>query len=196
VGRLLSRAEPAGCDPHRESVYNYSWIRHFHGRNSPERQAVRPIQGIFFMRSIHAEVGDTVEFAKTVSESDVYMFAGVTGDFSKNHTNDEFMKQSVYGRRIVHGALLIGFTSTASVKMQEQSMAKGIDTTPVSLGYDGIRFLKPVFIGDTITVVYKVASVDHDKLRTVAEIEIVNQHKELVAVAKHITKWVPNVGAS
>lgn len=147
------------------------------------------------MERMHAQVGDTVTFSKTVTESDTYLFAGISGDFSNNHVNEEFMKQSIYGRRIVHGALLIGFMSTASTRMQEQSLSKGINTTPVSLGYDGIRFLKPVFFGDTVTVVYRVAVLDHERLRTVADMEVLNQHKELVAVGKHITKWVVNVNA-
>jgi 3-hydroxybutyryl-CoA dehydratase len=148
------------------------------------------------MERMHAQVGDTVTFSKTVTESDTYLFAGISGDFSSNHVNEEFMKQSIYGRRIVHGALLIGFMSTASTRMQEQSLSKGISTTPVSLGYDGIRFLKPVFFGDTVTVIYRVAALDHERLRTVADMEVLNQHKELVALGKHITKWVVNVSAN
>lgn len=145
------------------------------------------------MAHMHVQLGDTVSFSKTVGETDTYLFAGVSGDFSNNHVNDEFMKRSVYGQRIVHGALLIGFMSTASVKMQEQSIAKGISTTPVSLGYDTIRFLKPVFFGDTVTVVYRISTIDEPRLRTVADMEVRNQHQDLVAVGKHITKWVPNV---
>ena len=144
------------------------------------------------MEVTHAQLGDTVEFTKTVSESDVYLFAGITGDFSVNHVNEVYMQRTAFGRRIAHGALLIGFTSTASVKMQEQSFARGIRTTPVSLGYDGIRFLKPVFLGDTVTVVYAIEAVDHERQRTTADIQIRNQDDVLVAVGKHITKWVAN----
>ncbi len=54
------------------------------------------------MKAMHAEIGDTVRFSKTVGETDVYMFAGITGDFSGNHVNEEFMKKSKYGRRIAH----------------------------------------------------------------------------------------------
>jgi len=143
------------------------------------------------MASFHTQIGDTVQFSKTVGETDVYLFAGITGDFSPNHTNESFMQASAYGRRIAHGALLVGFMSTASARMQEQSQARGIDTTPVSLGYDGIRFLKPVYLGDTVTVTYRVAAIDHERLRTVADMEVHNQHGELVSVGKHITKWVP-----
>src|SRR5829696_3387084 len=109
---------------------------------------------------MHVDVGDQVRFSKTVSESDVYLFAGITGDFSGNHVNEEFMRTSVFGRRIAHGALMVGYMSTTSTLMIERSLEKGIDSTPVSLGYDRVRFLKPVFIGDTITVRYEISDLD------------------------------------
>jgi len=139
---------------------------------------------------LHVEIGDQVQFAKTVSESDVYLFAGVTGDFSGNHVNEEFMRSSVYGRRIAHGALLVGFMSTTSTMMIERSLRRGIDSTPVSLGYDRVRFLKPVFLGDTITVRYEIREIDAHSRRTRAVVEIHNQHGEIVAVAEHLLKWV------
>jgi hypothetical protein len=64
------------------------------------------------MDEFHVEVGAQVSFRKTVAESDVYLFAGITGDFSGNHVDEEYMKRSSYGARIVHGALLVGFMST------------------------------------------------------------------------------------
>ena len=108
----------------------------------------------------HVKVGDQVQFAKTVGESDVYLFAGITGDLSSNHVDEAVMQRSSYGRRIAHGALLIGFMSTTSTLMIEKSGGVGNKETPVSLGYDRIRFLAPVFIGDTITVTYKIAEID------------------------------------
>jgi 3-hydroxybutyryl-CoA dehydratase len=147
------------------------------------------------MTVMHAKIGDSVRFSKTVGESDIYLFAGLTGDLSQNHVDDEFMKHSIYGRRIAHGALLVGFMSTASTRMIEQSLKEGIDTTPVSLGYDGIRFLKPVFINDTIAVIYTIDGIDLERRRTTAKIEVMNQHGELVAVGQHILKWTPNIKA-
>lgn len=137
-------------------------------------------------------VGCSVTFSKTVGESDIYLFAGITGDLSPNHVDREFMKQTAYGRRIAHGSLLIGYMSTASTMILQKYPAEDEDMTPVSLGYDRIRFLKPVFINDTITVHYQIESVDREKNRSLSDIEITNQHGDLVAVAKHILKWVPN----
>jgi 3-hydroxybutyryl-CoA dehydratase len=145
------------------------------------------------MTMMHAKIGDTVRFSKTVAESDVYLFAGLTGDLSQNHIDEQFMSHSQFGRRIAHGALMVGFMSTASTRMIEESLKQGIDSTPVSLGYDGIRFLKPVFFQDTITVTYTIVEVDEDRRRTLGNIEIKNQHGELVTVGKHILKWTANV---
>ena len=66
------------------------------------------------MSEFYVRVGDEVSFQRTISESDVYLFAGITGDLSPNHINEAAMRRSRYKRRIAHGALLIGFMSTAS----------------------------------------------------------------------------------
>lgn len=138
------------------------------------------------------KVGCNVSFAKTVSESDIYLFAGITGDLSPNHVNREYMKQTSYGRRIAHGALLVGYMSTASSLFLQQFPGTEDDSTPVSLGYDNVRFIKPVFINDTITVTYTVEEIDSERNRSLSSVVIVNQNNETVAVAKHILKWVAN----
>jgi acyl dehydratase len=143
------------------------------------------------MPDFYLDVGDGVQFSKTVGESDIYLFAGITGDFAPNHVNEEFMKQSVYGRRIAHGALLVGYMSTAASMILQKYAPPDAADTPVSLGYDRIRFLKPVFMGDTITVHYQVESIDAERRRSTAKIEVTNQAGQLVAVAQHILKWVP-----
>lgn len=137
-------------------------------------------------------VGCRVTFSKTVGESDIYLFAGITGDLSPNHVDREFMKNTTYGRRIAHGSLLIGYMSTASTMILQKYPSSNPDMTAVSLGYDRIRFLQPVFINDTITVHYEIEAFDEHKNRSLSKIEITNQHGELVAVASHILKWVPN----
>ena len=134
-------------------------------------------------------IGEQVVFSKTVSESDVYLFAGITGDLSPNHVNEEYMRQSKYGRHIVHGALLVGYMSNCSTALCARVNSPG--ETPVSLGYDRIRFIAPVFIGDTITVTYRVAEIDPVKHQSKADVRI-TAHGELRAVATHILRWVAN----
>lgn len=142
------------------------------------------------MTDFYLKVGDTTSFTKTVSESDVYQFAGITGDFSPNHVNKAYMEKSSYGRLMAHGALLVGFMSTVSTQIIAHS--REAEETPVSVGYDKVRFLKPVFLGDTITVAYTVSEIDVLRRRSTAGIEVTNQNDELVAVASHILQWVPN----
>src|SRR5262249_13024339 len=120
-------------------------------------------------------VGDSVTFAKTVGESDIYLFAGITGDFSVNHVNEQYMARSKFGRRIAHGALIVGYMSTCSTMMIEKCRGATRETTPVSLGYDRVRFLAPVFIGDTVTLTYTIAEIDPQKRRFLADIDVVNQ---------------------
>ena len=142
------------------------------------------------MDDFYVKIGDESRFAKTVSESEVYMFAGITGDFSPNHVNKSYMEKSSYGRLMAHGALMVGFMSTVSTMVIAH--CRDADETPVSVGYDKIRFLKPVFLGDTVSLVYRISSIDTTRRRSVGDIEITNQDDELVAVGNHILQWVPN----
>lgn len=126
-------------------------------------------------------VGTTVKISKTVGEYDVYAFAGVSGDFSPNHLDAEYMKTSPYGERIVHGALLVGYMSTASVAMIN---ALGIDA--VTYGYDRVRFPKAALFGDTITVIYELVEVLDGGRRSHGKVTVTTQNGDVVAAATHI----------
>lgn len=142
------------------------------------------------MGAVGVEVGDSTSFAKTVSESDVYLFAGITGDFADNHVNQQAMETTPYGHRIAHGALLIGYMSSCSTMMARKAIESGGSGVPVSIGFDRIRFLKPVFLGDTVTIEYVIVRIDEKKRRAHAAVEGRNQHGEKVAVAEHLLQWV------
>jgi acyl dehydratase len=142
------------------------------------------------MSDFYVSVGDTVTFAKTVGETDIYLFAGITGDFAVNHINEQYMARSKYGRRIAHGALIVGYMSKCSTMMIEKAEGTERGETPVSLGYDRVRFLGPVFIGDTVTLTYSIVEVDAGKRQSLADIRVINQRDELVAVARHVLRWV------
>lgn len=143
------------------------------------------------------EVGQSYTFAKTVGETDVTLFAGITGDFSDTHINDQYMRErSNLGGRIAHGALIVGYMSTAStLSIAHVIHREGLTDFPVSAGYDKLRFLRPVPLGDTITVTYTVAQLDRARGRSVAKVDAVNQRGELVAVAEHIMRWSPKLSA-
>src|SRR5690348_9089183 len=80
----------------------------------------------------YVKPGDSVTFAKTVGETDIYLFAGITGDFAVNHVNEQYMARSKYGRRIAHGVLVLGFASTCSSMMIEKCHGTAGDETAVS----------------------------------------------------------------
>ncbi|AGF58773.1 MULTISPECIES: MaoC family dehydratase [Clostridium] len=137
------------------------------------------------------EIGDTISYTKTISESDVYLFAGITGDFSQMHMNEEFMKTTMYKTRIVHGVLTFALGSTASTLIQTQAKA---EIPSVSYGYDKLRFIKPVYMGDTVTAVYTIKDIDNENLKSYATVEVYNQNKEIVVAATHILKFFPVEG--
>ncbi|GAA1365328.1 hypothetical protein GCM10009596_29140 [Arthrobacter rhombi] len=133
--------------------------------------------------------GDTTEFRKTLTETDMVLFAGITGDFAANHTDEEYMRGTAYGTRHVHGALVVGFMSTVAGKALESARPEGL--VPVSLGYDRIRFIRAVFPGQTLRVRHEFTSYAADTRRAEATVEAFVGN-ELVAIATHIVKWVPS----
>jgi acyl dehydratase len=139
-----------------------------------------------FARSI----GQSVSCSKTVGESDVYLFAGITGDLSPNHVDEAAMRRTPYGGRIAHGALLVGYMSRASTMICEKCQPLMATHFPVSLGYDKVRFLAAVRIGDTITIDYRITMADAARSRTVADVELRNESGTLCAVARHVMRWI------
>ena len=131
------------------------------------------------------KVGLSTRVTKTVSESDVYLFAGITGDFDPNHVDEEYCRKTSLGHRVAHGALIVGYTSAASTRILQD-----FERPMVSVGYDRIRFLKPVYFGDTLTIDYVIESIERERERTTAKVEVKNQKDELVAVMTHIMQLV------
>ena len=131
------------------------------------------------------EVGLSTRFSKTVSESDVYLFAGITGDLDPNHVDEEYCKRTSLGHRVAHGALIVGYMSAASTRILEN-----FGRPMVSVGYDRIRFIKPVYLGDTINIEYVITSLDRELERIISKVEVRNQQGELVCVADHIMQLV------
>jgi len=118
------------------------------------------------------KVGDTAKFSKTVSESDVYLFAGVTGDLNPAHVSEEFAKDTFFKTRIAHGMLSASFISTVI-----GTMLPGPGS--VYMRQDA-SFLAPVQFGDTITAVVEVAEIIADKKRVRLKTYCINQEKTVV----------------
>lgn len=94
------------------------------------------------------KTGDKASFSKTISESDIYLYAGITGDFNGAHVNTQFASQSVFGERIAHGMLSAGMISTVL-----GTRLPGEGTIYLS---QSLRFTAPVKIGDTVTATVEV----------------------------------------
>ena len=128
--------------------------------------------------------GQRFRWAKTIAESDVYLFAGITGDLSPNHVDEQYMSRTVYGTRIAHGALLLSYASAVSTQIQT---ATGGNC--VSYGYDRVRFLAGVPIGETITVQFEIDDVDQAAQKVISRVEIRTADGTLAATAP-ASAWV------
>jgi 3-hydroxybutyryl-CoA dehydratase len=135
------------------------------------------------------KIDQKFDFSKTITEPDFWAFSAISGDFSPQHVDEESMKPTKFGRRIAHGGLMVALISSVAAAAAIESQ-RNIDAVAVSIGYDRIRFLAPVFIGDTIKVTYTVASIDEERLSSTANVTMRNQHGKLVAKAQHLMQWI------
>lgn len=124
---------------------------------------------------IRYSIGDTGSFGKTITETDVYLFAGICGDFNPLHINKEIAGQSRYGRQIVHGSLLNSFISTVLGMYMPGQGSIYIEQCS--------KFIHPVFIGDTITAKVKILEID-ERNNAVLDTKIYNQNDILVVDGK------------
>lgn len=130
------------------------------------------------------ELGEVREtLGRTITETDVVIHAGQTGDFYPHHMDEEWCKTQEFGRRIAHGTLIF----SVSVGMT----AGDVNTMSFSYGYDRLRFIRPVFIGDTIRAKVRITEKrDHPKRLDsgiVVELcEVFNQKQKIVLACEHL----------
>ena len=122
------------------------------------------------------KIGDSASFTKTVSETDVYLFAGISGDFNPAHVNQTEAEKGMFGKRIAHGMLSAGFISAVL-----GTLLPGPGT--IYMGQE-LRFTKPVAIGDTITATATVAEMIIEKNRVILDTVCTNQNGEIVIKGK------------
>jgi 3-hydroxybutyryl-CoA dehydratase len=114
------------------------------------------------------KVGDTASFEKTVTEEDIVSFANATGDQQPLHLDDAFAAKTRFKRRIAHGMLSAGLISAAlGIKLAPHATVVYLSQT--------LRFLRPVFPGDTITAKLEVTAVDTERSFVTCSTECVNQ---------------------
>lgn len=115
---------------------------------------------------------------RTITETDIVNFAGITGDWNEIHTNKELAERGPFKQRIAHGALIFSVATGLSVRLGQTA-----DTVIAFYGLDRLRFVKPTFIGDTIRVKQRVESKserdEHSGIVTLLN-EVTNQRDEVV----------------
>ncbi len=117
-------------------------------------------------------IGDTAEFSKTISETDVYNFAGICGDFNPLHVDREFAEKSPFKKRIAHGMLSAGLISTVL-----GTTLPGKNTIYLE---QNLKFRAPVYIGDTITARVEVIELITEKNIARLKTEALNQSGDIV----------------
>ncbi len=122
------------------------------------------------LKSLGIDIGVKTNHMKTVTEADIVLFAGVSGDFNPVHVCEEYAKKTLFGGRIAHGMLALALISAALAKL------------PGLVIYlsQSAKFLKPIKIGDSITAVAEVMDKDDSKAILHIKTICVNQDNEIV----------------
>ena len=112
------------------------------------------------------EIGAKATFVKTLTDADITLFAGLTGDFNRIHVDEEYAKSTQYGKRIAHGFLVASLVQPCMSEL----------TTPggVSMNYN-FDMKAPVFIGDTITASAEIIKKREDKPIVTLKIQCTKQ---------------------
>ena len=118
------------------------------------------------------KVGQTARFSKTITETDIYLFAGVTGDLNPAHVDEEFAKKTFFKTRIAHGMLTASFISTVI-----GTMLPGPGTVYLS---QEVRFLAAVKIGDTVSAIAEITEILPEKKRVWLKTTCTNQDGTVV----------------
>jgi 3-hydroxybutyryl-CoA dehydratase len=117
-------------------------------------------------------VGDQATFTKTITEADVEQFANVSGDRYPLHVDDDYARTTRFGARVAHGLLTASLLSTTNGLLLQRPGGISLAQT--------LRFLGPVYIGDTITATTEVVEVIADRRRLRCRTTCVNQRGETV----------------
>lgn len=131
------------------------------------------------------KIGDRARFSKTISESDVYMYAGISGDFNPIHINKVKAQESIFGRQIVHGMLGASLIS-AVIAMQ----LPGNGTIYME---QDCKFVAPMYIGDTLTASVEVSEIikrEKGIIKLISKVE--NQEGKVVIEGFSVVKIDPS----
>ena len=129
------------------------------------------------------EVGQKVSFTKTMGESDVYLFAGITGDYNPIHVDDSYAKNTRFKQRIAHGVITLGLVSTTLTQL---------GTGCIYLSQE-LKFKKPVYIGDTITATAEIIEIDKERRTIKVSTTCTNQNEEVVLTGVAVIYSLPEL---
>ena len=124
------------------------------------------------------EIGRTASVSKTISETDVYLFAGITGDFNPAHVNEVYARDTIFNGRIAHGMISAGLISAVL-----GAHMPGPGTIYLS---QTLKFLAPVRIGDTITATVTITNIIAEKNRATILTEVRNQDEKTVTTGEAV----------
>lgn len=122
-------------------------------------------------------------YGRTITEADIVIHAGQTGDFFPHHMDKEWCKTQPFGQRMAHGTLIFSIAVGMTANL--------INPLAMSYGYDHLRFIKPVFIGDTLKTTTRVSKKEDSPKRknmgiVYETLTVKNQHDEVVMVCDHL----------
>lgn len=118
-------------------------------------------------------IGDKTETSTTITESDIISFANISGDCNPVHINPQAAEQSIFGKQVAHG-MLVGSLISKAIGMQ----LPGPGTIYME---QDLKFLRPVYIGDTITAEVELADIINEQKNILKlSTKVINQHSELV----------------
>ena len=133
-------------------------------------------------------IGEKSEVSKTISETDVYMFAGISGDFNPVHVNKIIAENSVFGKQIAHG-ILVGSLLSNAIGMK----LPGPGTIYME---QDLKFKLPVYIGDTVTAVVEINEIVNEKKNILKlSTQVINQDNEIVIDGFAIVKAPERIGS-
>ena len=136
------------------------------------------------------QVGQAGTFVRAVTAEDVDRFAAISGDNNALHVDAAFARTTRFGAPIAHGALLVGYMSAAFTDWWRRHLEGKTDQLAISYGYDRVRFIRPTYLGDTITTEHRIAEILPEEDKALADVTCTNQRGELVAAARHVVKFV------
>ena len=133
---------------------------------------------ISVLDKLGVDVGYKTSVAKTVTETDVVLFAGISGDLNPVHINESYASKTPFGTRIAHGVLSMSFLSAAGTELPGLVILLSMSA----------KFLKPVRIGDTITASTEVIAARKDKGIVTLKTQCTNQRDESVVEGETVVK--------